>query len=380
MREAGGAVAAALAVPMETAARIGRLIDRFGGLDGGQGVDAFVVTDLLNVRYLTGFTGGAGTLVVTPTSATLVTDGRYAEQARSELASAGVDVAVEVDLGDGREPVLAAVGASTRVALEADAVTWSQLRRYADDWFTGRELVPTTHAIEQLRFVKDDGELARIGAAAVLADHVLQATAPMFADGPTELDVQRRLDEQMQALGSQEPAFSTIVASGPNAALAHHRPGERRIQSGDMVLIDFGATVDGYRSDLSRTVAVGEPDPVLAEVFELVLRAQLAGLEAVRDGVAGADVDRASRSIIEAAGRGEQFIHSTGHGVGLYIHEDPFLSWRSDDVLASRHVVTVEPGVYLPGVGGVRIEDLVAVTDDGYELLTHTPKTPTLTT
>lgn len=366
----GGRVADALAVPTELGERIGRLVDRFGDAASGTGLDALVVTDLLNVRYLTGFAGGAATLVVTDEGATLVTDGRYGVIA-AETTTSGI--AVEVTDDGGRTAVTSAVGDRRRIGLEADEVSWSRMRTFADDWFAGRDIVATTRLVEELRFVKDSGELARITAACALADEVLDASLPLLRGGPTELEFQRHLDEQMAVRGSEEPAFPTIVASGPNAALPHHRPDHRTIGAGDAVLIDFGGTVDGYRSDVSRTVGVGDVGPELEAIHALVLEAQLAGLAAVGDGVPAAEVDRAARSVIEAAGRAEHFTHSTGHGVGLFIHEDPWVSWRSDDVLRTHHTVTIEPGIYVPGLGGVRIEDLVVVTADGHRVLTRTP-------
>lgn len=367
-------VAEALSVPTDVGGRVARLVERFGQAADG-GIDALVVTDLLNVRYLTGFTGGAATLVVTADGATLVTDGRYGVLA-ADTTSRGTTVEVADD--EGRAAVIGAVGDRRRIGLEADDVSWTRLRTFADDWFTGRDVQPTARLVEELRFVKDDGELARLRVASAITDAALQATVSMLGDRPTELDVQQRLEAELRARGSEEPAFPTIVASGPNAALPHHRPDQRTIGAGDAVLIDFGATVDGYRSDLSRTYFVGEADPELVEIYDVVLQAQLAGLAAVGDGVPAADVDRAARAVIETAGRGEQFVHSTGHGVGLYIHEDPWVSWRSSDRLHARHTVTIEPGVYVPGLGGVRIEDLVVVNEDGHDLLTHTPKALTV--
>ena len=364
-------VADVLTVPTDLDRRIGRLVDRFGGAADGVGLDALVVTDLLNVRYLTGFTGGAATLVVTSEHATLITDGRYGVLA-SDVESR--DILVEVTDDDGRAALTGAVGASRRIGLEADDVSWTRLRTFSEDWFAGREVLPTSRLVEELRFVKDDGELARVRVAAALADEVLLATVAMLGERPTELEVQQHLDAEMHARGSEQPAFPTIVASGPNSALPHHRPGSRVIEAGDAVLIDFGGTVDAYRSDISRSYFVGDPFTELEEIYGVVLRSQEAGLEAVGDGVAAADVDRAARGVIEAAGRGDQFVHSTGHGVGLFIHEDPWVSWRSDDRLRSRHVITIEPGVYVPGLGGVRIEDLVIVTEAGCEVLTHVPK------
>jgi Xaa-Pro aminopeptidase len=369
-------VATALATPMRVAERTARLLAAMGSLDAGSGVDALLVTDLRNLRYLTGFTGSAGLLAVTPDELTLVTDGRYGDRAYADLAATGVDARIEVTRDHQREAIAGALRGARRIGLEADSVTWSDQRRYATEWFAGREVVATSGVVERLRFVKDEGELARIRAAAAMADAALAERKAALADGPSERELQQLLDEHMRGLGSQEPAFPTIVASGPNAALPHHQPSERRIVDGDLVLVDFGGTVDGYRSDLSRTFMVGEVPAEARAVYDLVLEAQAAGVASVRDGVAAAEVDDVCRSLIEAAGRGDQFLHSTGHGVGLYIHEDPLLARSSTDVLAAGQVVTVEPGVYVTGMGGVRIEDLVAVTATGCEPLTRLPKSP----
>lgn len=370
-------VATAVATPMRVALRAERLLAGLAALDEGRGVDALVVTDLFNVRYLTGFTGGAGVLIVTPDALTFVTDGRYGERAQTDLAASGVDVRIEVAARDAqRDAIVAAAGRARRIGLEADSVTWSTERRYANEWFAGRDIVPTTGLIEQLRFVKDEGELARMRAAAALADAALAAAKAMLTERPTEQDVRQALDDRMRQLGSEEPAFPTIVASGPNAALPHHRPSERVIAAGDLVLIDFGGTVDGYRSDLSRTFIVGDVSAEARAMYDLVLDAQAAGVRSVRAGVTASDVDAACRSRIAAAGRGEQFVHSTGHGVGLYIHEGPVLARTSTARLEAGYVVTVEPGVYVSGVGGVRIEDLLLVTGNGCESLSHATKSP----
>lgn len=371
-------VAAAVATPMRVADRLGRLLDALGALDDGVGIDALLVTELFNIRYLTGFTGGAGFLVVTRDGLTFVTDGRYGERAHADLAAAGVEARIAVAARDKqREPIVAAVGRSRRIGLEADSVTWSSQRRYAGEWFAGRDVVPTSAVIERLRLVKDEGELARMRAAAALADAALASVQATLAEKPTEEDFRQLLDDTMRRLGSEEPAFPTIVASGPNGALPHHRPSGRVIGEGDLVLIDFGGTIDGYRSDLSRTFMIGEVSSEARAMFDLVLEAQAAGVAVVREGVPASEVDAACRSRIEAAGRGDQFMHSTGHGVGLFIHESPVLAQSATASLGAGFVVTVEPGVYVTGVGGVRIEDLLLVTSAGCEPLSHAPKTPT---
>ncbi len=370
-------VNAARETPMPIAGRAARLVARFGSLYDGTGIDALLVTDILNLRYLIGFTGGAGLLVVTAEGMTFVTDGRYGERAHADLAASGVDARIEVATRDAqRSAIVGAVGQARRIGLEADSVTWSSQRTYALDWFKGLEVVPTSGVVEELRMVKDPGELARIRAAAEMADQALAETKAALTGRPTEQDFRQLLDDTMRRFGSEEPAFPTIVASGPNGALPHHRPSNRVIAEGDLVLVDFGGTVDGYRSDVSRTFMVGEVSQEARAMFDAVAEAQAKGVAAVRAGATAAEVDAACRESLSAAGRGEQFIHSTGHGVGLFIHERPVLIGSSPAVLEAGFVVTVEPGVYVPEVGGVRIEDLLLVTESGCESLSAASRSP----
>ncbi|MBX3313499.1 MAG: aminopeptidase P family protein [Actinobacteria bacterium] len=341
------------------------------------GVDALLVTDLTNIRYLTGFTGSAALLVVTGGDLTFVTDGRYGQQASDQLGAAGVDALIEVAT-DQRGPVVGAVTAAgaTRLGLEAGAVTWAAQRTYEGTWFPSIELVPTEGLVEGLRVVKDEGEIARIAAAAAIADAALASVRPRLLEGPTEAEFGLELDTEMRRLGADDVSFETIVASGPNGALPHHRPGPRRIGEGDLVVLDFGALLEGYHSDMTRTVMVGEPSSTQQRMFDVVAEAQAAGVAAVAEGVPAAEVDTACRTVIEAAGWADAFLHGTGHGVGLDIHEDPRVGQRSTATLAHRCVVTVEPGVYLPEHGGVRIEDTVVVTRDGCRPVTLAPKSP----
>jgi Xaa-Pro aminopeptidase len=254
-------------------------------------------------------------------------------------------------------------------------VTWAQQRRFASGWFPHAELVATEGLVEEQRRVKDDGEVARMAEAARIADDALANVRPLLGDGLTEREIALALDYEMRRLGAEGSSFETIVASGPNGAKPHARPSERTIEAGELVVIDFGAVVDGYCSDMTRTLCVGEPaSEVARRMVEVVTSSQRAGVEAVAPGVAGRDVDRVCRDLITAAGWGDAFLHGTGHGVGLEIHEAPRVASTSDDTLAAGHVVTVEPGVYLPDVGGVRIEDTVLVTEDGCLPLTNAPK------
>jgi Xaa-Pro aminopeptidase len=259
--------------------------------------------------------------------------------------------------------------------LEAAHVSWARQRSFSTDWFPDVELLPTLNLVEELRRVKDPGELARLAAAATIADEALDRVRPQLASGLTEESFGRTLDFEMRRLGASGPSFETIVASGPNAAMPHHRPGSRPIRADEPVVLDFGARFDGYCSDMTRTVWVDEvADPDLRRAVDVVLASQAAGVAAVAAGVACSDVDQACRQVIADAGWGPYFVHGTGHGVGLDIHEAPSVAATSTDTLGVGYVVTVEPGVYLPGLGGVRIEDTVVVTADGCRPLTSTPK------
>jgi Xaa-Pro aminopeptidase len=358
--------------PMDVAARLPRLRAR---LDEA-GCEALLVTNLANVRYLTGFTGSAALLLVLPDELVLATDGRYQFQSAEQLAAAGVEARIEIgNAGGQKEALSAAARAVGRLGLEAASVTWARQRAFASEWFPDADLVATENVVEALRRVKDDGEVARMAAAAAVADRALAAVRHLLADGVTEADFALALDSEIRRLGAAGNSFDTIVASGPNGAKPHARPTDRPVEPGELVVLDFGAVVDGYCSDMTRTLCVGPPrSGVLERMVEVVAESQAAGVAAVRAGMAAADVDAACREVIAAAGWADAFLHSTGHGVGLDIHEAPAVSAVSGDTLASGYVVTVEPGVYLPEHGGVRIEDTVVVTEDGCRPLTLAPK------
>jgi Xaa-Pro aminopeptidase len=360
-------------VPMDVAGRLPRLR---GALDAA-GCDALLVTSLTNIRYLAGFTGSAGMLLILPDEVVLVTDGRYETQSEEQLAAAGVAARTEIGQYARQQEVTKALVASAavgRLGLEAAHVSWARQRAFAADWFADISLVPTVGLVEALRRVKDPGEVDRVVRAAAIADAALASVRPMLAEGPTEAAFGLALDFEIRRLGATGNSFETIVASGPNAAKPHHRPSPRQVQHHELIVLDFGAMVDGYCSDMTRTVCVDEPTPEMQRVVDVVLASQAAGVAAVRAGVACADVDRACREVIGAAGWGERFMHGTGHGVGLDIHEAPAVAATSSDTLAAGHVVTVEPGVYLAGIGGARIEDTVVVTDDGCWPVTTTSK------
>ncbi|MDG2026265.1 MAG: Xaa-Pro peptidase family protein [Acidimicrobiales bacterium] len=350
----------------------GRL-DRVRDAAAEFGVDALVVTSLNNVRWCTGFTGSFGALVVTADSAALLTDSRYDEQAPTQLETAGSSAEVIVTskiVADGA----AALASATAVGLEADAVSWADQRRWAEA--LPAEPTPTEALITTLRSVKDDAELARMQRAASIVDEALAEALPLLVEGTCERDLARHLEDGMRDRGASGPAYETIVASGPNAALPHARPGERRFELGDMVVIDAGSVVDAYRSDMTRTFVVGSADATAREIHAIATEAQAAGVAAVRPGIEVGEIDKVCRDLITEAGYGPQFGHGTGHGVGLDIHELPSVRAGNAAILQPGHVITVEPGIYLPGIGGVRVEDMVVVTDDGCRPLTRHPKTP----
>ena len=341
------------------------------------GCGALLVTHLVNVRYLTGFTGSAAILLILPDEVVLTTDGRYRDQAAEQLGAAGVEARIEVrpTMGAQHEVLAGAAAGVARLGLEADSVTWAQQRRFASEVFAAAELVATEGVVEELRRVKDGGEIERMAEAARIADDALAAVVPLLGQGVTEREVALGLDYEMRRLGADGSSFETIVASGPNGAKPHARPSDRRVEPGELVVIDFGAIVDGYCSDMTRTFCVGEPsDDTALRMVSVVKESQREGVAAVKAGVRGRDVDETCRAVIADAGWADAFIHGTGHGVGLEIHEAPRVASTSDDVLAAGHVVTVEPGVYLAEHGGVRIEDTVVVTDDGCIVLTNAPK------
>jgi Xaa-Pro aminopeptidase len=333
--------------------------DRLEELAADAGLDALLVGDLVrpgdsgpdaiaNVRWLTGFSGTSGFAVVGPGRRLFLTDFRYTERAAAEVDAAFERVTVE-----GRMLPALAKQLDGRVGFDDAATSVRSLAKLTEAAGEGTELVATTGLVEELRRTKDEAEIAAIAEATRLADEVFEWT--------------------MREHGA-EPAFAAIVAAGPNGALPHAEPGEREIGAGELVVIDMGAKLDGYCSDGTRTFASGGLGGEEREAYELVLSSQLASLAAIRAGTGAADADAVSREPIEAAGHGDHYGHGLGHGVGLEVHEAPRLGKTSDDVLAAGDVVTVEPGVYVPGHFGIRIEDLVVVEQAGVRNLSSTPK------
>ena len=351
-----------------TAARGDRLVD----LMRERELDSLLVTDLVNVRYLTGFTGSNGACVLAPDRRLFLTDFRYVSQAEEQVADferlpAGRELAADL-----------AEQLSGRAGFDDAHMSVRTHTRLAEKVGEDVELVAAGGLVERLRQIKDAYELERIGAAAALATEALEQTLEQGLAGRTERDVARSLERAQRDRGAEDPSFSAIVAAGPHGALPHAEPRDVEIPHGTLVVVDWGARVDGYCSDCTRTLATGELSGRAAEVYELVRRAQAEALTAVRSGAGKEAVDAVARDIIEEAGHGEHFGHGLGHGVGLEVHEEPRLARQSEGELATGNVVSVEPGVYLPGELGVRIEDLVAVGDDGAEVFTSFPKTLTV--
>lgn len=334
----------------------------------GSGVDAVFVVDPLDIRWLTGFTGSSGLLVLSG-HPTLVVDGRYSDQAADQLVAAGcaADVVVAVD-GASIDDVAARMVVGS-AGFDPSVTTVARARRWEG---AGASRLVEVAGLARCRMVKEPWELARIEAAAAATDRAL-AGAPV-GTGESEAALRDRIEAGMRREGADGPGYGTIVASGTNSAIPHHRPTSRAIAEGDMVVIDAGAEIEGYRSDMTRTVGVGAVDPLLVRWWEIVSEAQAAGVDAVRPGATGDDVDRAVRDVLRRHGVEEWFVHGTGHGVGLAIHEAPWLRRGSTDVLEPGMVVTVEPGLYRKDFGGVRIEDLLVVTGTASRHLTRAPK------
>jgi Xaa-Pro aminopeptidase len=341
---------------------------------GEAGIDVLLVTDLVNVRYLTGYTGSNGIALVGPALRMFISDFRYLQQAAEEVESS-----FERRIAPAPHGLLDLVGdalpaGEQRLGFEADHMSVNQHAHLGEQLRDHIELVATGRLVETLRAVKEPDEITRIKAATALADAAFERVLREPIVGRTERELALRLENDMRRHGAERVSFETIVAAGAHGSFPHAQPRDVPIRGGDLVVIDWGAELDGYCSDCTRTVAAGDPGTEARDVYNLVLDAQLTGVHAVRAGRGGRDVDREARDVIESAGYGERFGHGLGHGVGLLVHERPTLSTRSEDELEPSNVLTVEPGLYLPDRFGVRIEDLVVVTDDGCDILTSVPK------
>jgi len=334
-------------------------------------VDALLISQPENRRYLSGFTGSAGWLVVTAKRAVLVTDFRYYEQVGREAPD--WELARITDNIQKLLPDLFSSAGVRRLGFESQHVTVDQLATWTQAT-DGIEWVPLKDTVESVRMVKDEGEIEAMRRSVALTDEAMAYALETIRPGMTELQVAWLIESHMRTHGASKVAFDLIVAAGPNGALPHAHPGERAIQAGDPIVFDLGNVVDGYCSDLTRTVCLGEPSAKYLAVFDIVLRAQQAAEAAIRPGMPGMEADAVARDLIAAAGYGDQFGHGLGHGVGLAVHEKPGAGRLSTDTLQAGMSLTVEPGIYLPGDFGVRIEDLVIIREGGVEILSRAPK------
>jgi Xaa-Pro aminopeptidase len=347
----------------------GRL-SRINSVDGAEFV---LVLRLEDIRWLTGFTGGTAQLLVRRGTheAWLLVDGRYFDRATDEISESNASVHIERVVPDiSTDEMIARIVGALTVAVDPTHVT-AHFMTVLQSHCT---VLAEKTQLDDLRRVKDDAEISLIASAATISDIALSTVVADGLMGRTEKQIRNHLDHLMREGGADDVAFETIVATGPLGARPHHEPSDAIVEDGHGVVIDFGAMVQGYKSDMTRTIRVGAVSAEYQRMFDLVLEAESAGIASVKAGVVGAAVDAAARAVFLREGVDHEYVHGTGHGIGLYIHEQPILSPRCTAVLGINEVVTVEPGLYRGGVGGVRIEDLVVVTGDSCRILTHTPK------
>ena len=339
-----------------------------------QGVDGLIVTDEFNRRYLSGFHGTAGSLLVSAKQQILAVDSRYTEQAQTQAQ--GWEVRDITLIRDWFPRFVKELGLN-KLGFEANSVTVATLDRYRKafkDAALSCELVSTLDLVENMRICKREDEIRKLERAAEIGDAAFVEASATIRAGDTEREVAIRFEQAARRLGADGLSFPPIVGTGANGAMPHHAPDDTRIQDGDTIVFDCGVIYAGYCSDLTRTIALGEPSARAKEIYAIVARAQNAGIERLKAGLKGSDVDRAAREVIEQAGYGELFGHGTGHGVGLQVHENPYVARTSENILDENSVVTVEPGIYIRGEFGVRIEDMLLVTKDGSRSLSKAPK------
>ncbi|EOA3420663.1 M24 family metallopeptidase [Enterococcus hirae] len=335
-----------------------------------ENLDSFLITSPYNLRYLTNFTGTTGLAVITLEKAFFITDFRYTEQAAAQAQ--GFEIIKNV--GSIFEEVADLVQKEGLRELGFEETTVSFLEYSVLEEIIDAQLIPISGMIEELREIKDEEEIAIIEKACSIADLAYDHILKMIQPGMTEIEVANQLDFYMRSLGASGVSFETIVASGLRSAMPHGVASKKIIEQGDLITIDFGCYYEGYVSDMTRTFAIGDPGEQLKEIYQIVLEAQLAVLEVAKPGVTGKQLDAVARDYITKHGYGEAFGHSTGHGIGLEIHEGPNVSVRAEKQFVPGNIITDEPGIYLPGIGGVRIEDDLLITSDGNRVLTHSPK------
>lgn len=336
-----------------------------------ESLDGMLVTNLTNVHYLSGFTGSAGTCLILPDKNYFISDGRYLTQSKEQVK--GMDIVIDDD------PHLDIIKKKTllknglKLGIEADFLPVSQIEKL-EEIFPFCKWESTTRFVEEIAAVKDNGEIRAIRTAVEITDKVFEQIVPEIREGVTEKEIAAKISYAILMLGGDGDAFSPIVAGGPNSALPHATPGERKFRGGDFIVLDFGTRYRGYHADMTRTVVLGEASDRHQEIYDTVKEAQQRGCEAVKSGVSCKDIDSATRDFISEKGYGDYYVHNTGHGLGLEVHTMPKLSQSSKDVVLENYVITIEPGIYIPEFGGVRIEDDVLVKKDGYEIFNQSTK------
>ena len=339
------------------------------------GIDGFLVSSEHNRRYLSNFTGSAGYLLITVQDALLITDFRYVEQAGNQSEDFRV---IRMTGSDNWLPPLLIELQIQRLGFEGQYMTYASHKRLQDlieqSAELDTELVPVSDVVEDMRSIKDDTELGKLTRAIEIADSAFAAVSNQIGVGQSEREIAWQLEKAMRELGAESISFDTIVAFGPNAALPHHRPSDDIISEGQPLIIDMGARYQGYCSDLSRTLCLGQPDGMFRKIYDVVLGAQLTAIATVEAGMTGGEADNLARTVIEQCGYGDNFGHSLGHGVGLEVHERPGVGPNSSGILTNGMVFTIEPGIYISGWGGVRIEDVVMLVDGKSKLISNAPK------
>ncbi|ALC81586.1 MULTISPECIES: M24 family metallopeptidase [Bacillus] len=334
-------------------------------------IDGILITSAVNLRYMTGFTGSSGLAVVSKDRAAFITDFRYMDQANEQIDGFEI-IEHKGNLTKKAVETMKDMGIKS-IGFEQDKMTYGTYAAYLKQ-YPDANFVPTSQTVEKLRLIKTPEEIKILEEAAKIADEAFSHILTFIKPGISELSVANELEFYMRKLGASESSFDTIVASGARSALPHGVASDKIIEPGDFVTLDYGAYYKGYCSDITRTVSVGKPSDKLKEIYQVVLEAQLHARKHIKPGISGKEADALARSIIAEKGYGEYFGHSTGHGLGMEVHENPALSIKSEWELEKGMVVTVEPGIYLSGLGGVRIEDDIVLTEDGNTSLIHSPK------
>ncbi|UOY89776.1 M24 family metallopeptidase [Bacillus glycinifermentans] len=347
--------------------KLKKLRELFGGL----GIEGLLVTSSVNLRYITGFTGSAGLAVISEDKAVFITDFRYTEQAKQQIK--GFEIIEHTgSIIKKAADAIKEMGLN-KIGFEQDKMTYGTYAAYKD-LLGPAELVPVSESVEKLRLIKSSEEIKILKEAAKIADDAFSHILTVIKPGMTEISIANELEFYMRSQGADHSSFDMIVASGVRSSLPHGVASDKTVEKGDFVTLDFGAYYKGYCSDITRTIAVGEPSDELKGIYQTVFEAQAFGMQNIRPGITGKQADAYTRDHIASKGYGDYFGHSTGHGLGMEVHEGPALSVRSDQLLEKGMVVTVEPGIYIPGKGGVRIEDDIVLTEGGNESLTHSAK------